>query len=74
MLFSGDTLFALGIGRTDLKTASAKELMDSLNKLQNLEYNLLLPGHGESSTSAKQQNIIPKWATKQFTSQKRKKN
>lgn len=61
VLFSGDTLFALGIGRTDLKTASAKELMDSLNKLQNLEYNLLLPGHSESSTSTEQKNLIPKW-------------
>lgn len=45
-LFSGDTLFFDGIGRTDLPTGSSTELRASLIKLRNYEFNALFSGHG----------------------------
>ncbi len=46
LLFSGDTLFAGGFGRTDLPSGSSAEMAESLRKLQKLRFSLLLPGHG----------------------------
>lgn len=46
LLFSGDTLFSEGFGRTDLPGGNEKELQASLKKLSRLKYDLLLPGHG----------------------------
>lgn len=46
ILFSGDTLFNNGyIGRYDLPGSSKEELKKSLNKLNNLDYKTLAPGH-----------------------------
>lgn len=46
ILFSGDTLFADGIGRTDL--GGDERLMEkSLALVRKLPYKLLCPGHGE---------------------------
>jgi glyoxylase-like metal-dependent hydrolase (beta-lactamase superfamily II) len=45
ILFSGDTLFAHGIGRTDLPTSSPSELERSLKKLKKLKYRVLCAGH-----------------------------
>jgi hydroxyacylglutathione hydrolase len=51
-LFSGDTLFANGVGRTDFSYSNHQDLLNSLTKLkklkQNEQYSLTLPGHGES--------------------------
>lgn len=48
LLFSGDTLFYQGIGRTDLSYASEKDLIVSLKILKRLpEHTTVLPGHGE---------------------------
>jgi len=44
-LFSGDTVFARGIGRTDFPTGSAKELFNSLKKLSEIDVKTLYPGH-----------------------------
>ncbi|WP_010247895.1 MBL fold metallo-hydrolase [Acetivibrio cellulolyticus] len=51
-LFSGDTLFYLAYGRTDLSGGSQKELDNSFrNKLLKLEDNIeVYPGHGNSTT------------------------
>lgn len=50
-LFTGDTLFAGSIGRTDLPSGSYEDMEKSLSKLMKFDENLLvLPGHGESST------------------------
>lgn len=50
-LFSGDTLFADGIGRTDLPTGSLSSLKTSLNKLFSLPPQTeVFPGHGPSTT------------------------
>ena len=35
VIFSGDTLFKMNIGRYDLPTANAKELLMSLKKIKN---------------------------------------
>lgn len=50
-LFTGDTLFADGIGRTDLPYGNARTLNDSIKKLFALkgDYRLFC-GHGEEST------------------------
>lgn len=51
VLFSGDTLFAGSIGRTDLFSGSEEEIMDSLKKLAKLPGDLrVLPGHGPETT------------------------
>ncbi|MCK4730205.1 MAG: MBL fold metallo-hydrolase [Candidatus Aenigmarchaeota archaeon] len=46
ILISGDTLFSDSIGRTDLSGGNEIELINSLKKLQKLDIELLLPGHG----------------------------
>lgn len=51
-LFTGDTLFASGIGRTDLPTGSSQEMVDSLTKLRKILKDLpadlpCCPGHGQ---------------------------
>ena len=49
LLFSGDTLFYHGFGRTDFPGGSMMELVASLRKLFELPYDTtVLPGHGES--------------------------
>jgi len=53
-LFTGDTLFRMSVGRTDLGKGSHSDLMNSLrNKLMVFDDNVIVyPGHGESSTIA----------------------
>ena len=46
-LFTGDVVFCGGIGRTDFPEGNSKELMASIERLSQLETNILLPGHGE---------------------------
>ncbi len=53
-LFSGDTLFTMGVGRTDFPTGSSKDLIDSLLKLSKLEIKSLYPGHGNGSEEGNQ--------------------
>lgn len=49
-LFSGDTLFRSGFGRTDLYGGCSESLADSLQALSNLSgERKLFPGHGSSS-------------------------
>jgi glyoxylase-like metal-dependent hydrolase (beta-lactamase superfamily II) len=51
MMFSGDTLFREGVGRTDLPTGNIKELYASLKRIAALEGDFqILPGHGEFTT------------------------
>ena len=52
MLFSGDTLFNSGIGRTDFPGCSYEQLADSIkNKLYTLPDNtVVFPGHGPETT------------------------
>lgn len=58
-LFSGDTLFASGCGRTDLPGGSMAELRESLKRLAAIPENLtVLPGHGEATTLDRERGWI----------------
>ena len=48
-LISGDTLFAGGVGRTDLPSGSFPELRTSLRNISNIDIRGLYPGHGNCS-------------------------
>ncbi len=52
LLFSGDTLFAGSVGRTDLEGGSAEDLMNSIKtRLLSLDDDVrVLPGHGPATT------------------------
>ncbi len=51
VLFSGDTLFRAGFGRTDLAGGSMHQLLSSLRTLLALPQDVrVYPGHGESTT------------------------
>jgi hydroxyacylglutathione hydrolase len=51
LLFSGDTLFAGGWGRTDLPGGSEDQMAESLARLCSLDDRLrVLPGHGAATT------------------------
>jgi len=61
VLFSGDTLFYLSMGRTDFPYGDYKALINSIkNKLFLLPENTkVLTGHGESTTIAKEKKLNP---------------
>ena len=48
ILFTGDTLFAHGYGRTDLYGGSFPQLMQSLRRLLRMSIHVY-PGHGEDA-------------------------
>ncbi|HET6454188.1 MAG TPA: MBL fold metallo-hydrolase, partial [Armatimonadota bacterium] len=52
VLFSGDTLFMDGVGRTDFPGGSQKQLLDSIrDKLLVLpDDTIIYPGHGPETT------------------------
>jgi glyoxylase-like metal-dependent hydrolase (beta-lactamase superfamily II) len=52
MLFSGDTLFAMSVGRTDFPGGSATAMRESLHqKLFTLDESITVyPGHGPKTT------------------------
>jgi len=68
--FTGDTLFAGSIGRTDLPGSSFEEIMYSLReKLMNLpEETVVYPGHGGKTTIGREKRTNPFLSTwKNFT-------
>jgi glyoxylase-like metal-dependent hydrolase (beta-lactamase superfamily II) len=51
VLFSGDTLFRSGIGRTDLSGGSFTEIQQSLKRLFTMDKSICVcPGHGPATT------------------------
>jgi glyoxylase-like metal-dependent hydrolase (beta-lactamase superfamily II) len=48
-LFSGDTVFSRGVGRTDFPSGSSRELVMSLRKLSGMDVGTLYPGHMDTS-------------------------
>ena len=61
VLFSGDTLFSVAVGRTDLSSGNTKQLIESLKRIQKLDYSTLYSGHGRVSNKEEQNTNIPKW-------------
>lgn len=61
ILFSGDTVFSVVVGRDDLPTGNTKELIESLKIILNLDYNTLFTGHGRPSDKEEQKPNIPKF-------------
>jgi len=45
-LFTGDVVFEMGVGRTDFPGGDGKALIRSLERLAELDTEILLPGHG----------------------------
>lgn len=60
-LFSGDTLFSVAIGRTDFIDSNEKDMLNSLLKLDKLDYRELYPGHGRASNKVEQNQNIQHW-------------
>lgn len=62
-LFSGDTLFAGSVGRTDFPGGDARELSRSIaEKLSPLEpATVVHPGHGPDTTIAREARLNPFW-------------
>lgn len=59
-VFTGDTLFAGSIGRTDFPESSPRDMTASLKKLINLSDDLLVyPGHGEISIMIREKRFNP---------------
>lgn len=60
VLFSGDTLFRESIGRTDFPGGDMSAMRTSLSRLLTLEgIARILPGHGEETTLAHEQQYNP---------------
>lgn len=47
VLFTGDVLFREGLGRTDLPGGDGRLLKESIGRLESLEVEWMLPGHGD---------------------------
>lgn len=60
LLFSGDTIFRMGVGRTDLQGGSYQNLMESINNKLFLlpDDTVILPGHGPSTTIGDEKNVL----------------
>ena len=57
VIFTGDTLFADGWGRTDLPGGNEKDIKASLRRLLSMDYNIAVyPGHGDTTTIGNEKN------------------
>jgi glyoxylase-like metal-dependent hydrolase (beta-lactamase superfamily II) len=60
LVFTGDTLFAGSIGRSDFEGGSMHDMKASLQKLTKLsDYLLVYPGHGETSLIGQEKKVNP---------------
>lgn len=59
-IFSGDTLFKGGIGRTDLEGGDYEQIQKSLKRLMEFpEYFKVFPGHGDETTIGEEKSSNP---------------
>ncbi len=64
-MFSGDFIFKSSIGRSDFPYSSSELMRESLERFGALTYDKpLFPGHGESSTIAKEQKNLSFWLSR----------
>lgn len=57
-LFSGDSLFKSGIGRTDLAGGNSRQIKSSLEKIFTLDENVVVyPGHGPKTTIGHEKQV-----------------
>ncbi|PIP32846.1 hypothetical protein COV53_00010 [Candidatus Gottesmanbacteria bacterium CG11_big_fil_rev_8_21_14_0_20_37_11] len=62
IIFTGDLLFAGGVGRTDFSYSDGKKLHSSLRKIFLLPENTrVCPGHGPSTTLGEEKAGLPDW-------------
>ena len=60
LVFTGDTLFAGGIGRTDFPGGSDSDMQQSLKRLQLLpDYLIVYPGHGPTTMMGEEKRVNP---------------
>lgn len=60
LVFTGDTLFAGGIGRTDFLEGSMADMQRSLQKIEKLPDSMLVyPGHGEATMIGEEKRVNP---------------
>lgn len=60
LLFSGDTLFYSGFGRTDLGAGSVKALSASIERLYTLQEDIeVYPGHGTKTSIGREKACNP---------------
>ena len=60
VVFSGDTLFNMGIGRSDFNDSNYDDLMNSLKKLMALpDETVVLSGHGPQTTIGYERSYNP---------------
>lgn len=59
--FSGDTLFNMSIGRTDLEAGSYRDIMTSLHRITDIlpDETIIYPGHGHDTTILREKQINP---------------
>lgn len=59
-MFTGDTLFAGSMGRTDLYSGNNNQMRKSLNRLKKYEDNIIVyPGHGPNTTMGIEKSTNP---------------
>ena len=59
-MFSGDTLFAESVGRTDLPTGNTRQILASVRSLADLPAKVsVYPGHGEATTIGYEKQYNP---------------
>ena len=60
ILFTGDTLFASSIGRTDLYSGDEAQMVETLKLFRDMPHDLrVLPGHGPATTIARELAVNP---------------
>lgn len=57
-LFSGDTLFSNGIGRTDIFDSDNNDMIKSLKKIKDLDIDVVYPGHYEACSKSQADHVI----------------
>lgn len=60
-IFVGDLLIGRDMGKIDLYGGSKKEMKNSLQFLQNLDYEIMHSGHGEDSLKINQNRVLNLW-------------